>query len=215
MIKIEKLENEIFGPVELTLESGGALVVRGASGSGKTRFMRGVADLDETRGEVIVDDLARSEMPAFEWRKLVRFVPADSHWWYERVGEHFEQSDGLIKDMEQLGLNPAQLNQPVSELSTGEKQRLAFLRAIADKPKVLLLDEPTSALDEHSTKGVEALIEAEMARGCSVLIASHSDVQAERFGPACLTFRAGAAEVETLLLSGELQKGGAENGGVV
>lgn len=62
------------------------------------------------------------------------------------------------------------LNRPASELSIGQKQRLAFGRVLAVDPDVLLLDEPTSSLDPHSTAEIEkALTEIKMKKAVQIL----------------------------------------------
>ncbi len=196
MFEIIDLQNEIFRPVSLSLKKGQSLIIKGASGSGKTRFLRALADLDPSKGNVLLDGVERSMMPAFEWRKKVRFVPASSHWWHERVGLHFDRNKtDLLKWMEALDLPEKLLQWPVEDLSTGEKQRLSFLRAIQDQPKVLLLDEPTSALDGQSIARMELMIESELNRGAIILLVSHSPKQIEKYGAISLTFKSGKARL--------------------
>jgi ABC-type iron transport system FetAB ATPase subunit len=69
----------------------------------------------------------------------------------------------------------------VTRLSSGEKQRLALLRLLANQPRVLLLDEPTANLDPQNTRRVEAMIAAyREARGAAVVWISHDREQAAR-----------------------------------
>jgi ABC-type phosphate transport system ATPase subunit len=69
---------------------------------------------------------------------------------------------------------------PVSRLSTGEKQRLALLRAIVQGPSVLLLDEPTSALDPEATSKVESVLHEKIQAGVSLILVTHDAAQAKR-----------------------------------
>jgi ABC-type multidrug transport system ATPase subunit len=72
------------------------------------------------------------------------------------------------------------MNWPVTRLSTGEKQRLALIRALILDPPVLLLDEPTSALDEDTTQQIEQLLQSRLQQGVSILLVTHDKRQAER-----------------------------------
>jgi tungstate transport system ATP-binding protein len=65
-------------------------------------------------------------------------------------------------------------------LSAGEAQRVAFARALATDPDVLLLDEPTSNLDPRNTALIEAAVERASARGIAVVMATHDMQQAQR-----------------------------------
>ncbi|WP_223846693.1 ATP-binding cassette domain-containing protein [Komagataeibacter rhaeticus] len=65
-------------------------------------------------------------------------------------------------------------------MSTGERQRLALLRAILLHPGVLLLDEPCSALDETSTGRIERVLQALQTRGTAIVLVSHDMRQAGR-----------------------------------
>lgn len=196
MLEIINLQNHIFGPVTVDIEAGQSVIVRGVSGSGKTRFMRAVADLDEAKGSIFLNAQDRRDLQGHEWRKRVRFVAADSSWWFETVEEHFPKEFELRDAMSKLGLKPELIKSEVTKLSTGERQRLAFLRAIADEPQVLLLDEPTSALDEEAANKLETMIEELKEKGTIVLIASHNAAQVERFGPKEILFDKSGIEIK-------------------
>ncbi len=80
----------------------------------------------------------------------------------------------------------------MERLSSGERQRLAMVRALALKPRVLLLDEPTANLDAAATTAVEALIVAALREGTAVVLASHDREQVARLAGRELAFRDGA-----------------------
>ena len=80
----------------------------------------------------------------------------------------------------QVGFPHGCMDWHVARLSTGEKQRLGFLRALEDRPNVLLLDEPTSALDKAAERAVETLIKRLQADGAAIIVVTHSDSQASR-----------------------------------
>lgn len=162
------------------------MAVEGPSGAGKTRLLRAIADLDAADGYVFLDGIERGEMPAREWRAKVRYVAAEPGWWAETAGEHMPKSGRIERLVASLGLEPGHLTRPIAELSTGERQRLALIRAVCDEPRVLLLDEPTSALDPQSALLVEDLIRFECLSGRAVLLVSHDPVQIERLAHARL-----------------------------
>jgi ABC-type multidrug transport system ATPase subunit len=86
---------------------------------------------------------------------------------------------------------------PVARLSTGERQRLALLRALSPKNRVLLLDDPTSGLDVASVALVEALLREQLARGTAILLVPHDPEQAARMAPRHLELRNGGIEERT------------------
>lgn len=65
-------------------------------------------------------------------------------------------------------------------LSGGQQQRLAMARALAERPKLLLLDEPTASLDPTSTAEIEALIKTTAKTGVKIIIVTHDTAQAAR-----------------------------------
>ncbi|MFC7176900.1 ATP-binding cassette domain-containing protein [Halosegnis marinus] len=75
---------------------------------------------------------------------------------------------------------PGKVRDPASSLSAGEAQRVAFARALATEPEVLLLDEPTSNLDPRNTALIEEAVDAARDRDIAVVIATHDMQQAER-----------------------------------
>lgn len=192
MLKVDKLGVHGLEAISFELTGGQCLVVRGPSGSGKSLLLRALADLDPVSGEVFLDDTARQQLSADIWRQKVRYLAADSGWWCERVDQHFKDLEKARQMAGDLGLADKLFDSPVAYLSSGERQRMAFLRALEDRPAVLLLDEPTSALDEHSADLMEQKIIELQKQGCILIIVTHSNAQALRLATHTLTIKDGA-----------------------
>lgn len=155
------------------------LCLSGASGSGKSLFLRAIADLIEHKGEACLDQHKCSNTNPVTWRKWVGLLPAESAWWKDKVKDHFTDIDYQYCEM--LNLPNDCFDWEVSRCSTGEKQRLALLRLLAQKPKVLLLDEPTASLDPTSVLAVEALIKDYAEKfNVPVIWVSHDQAQIKR-----------------------------------
>lgn len=170
-----------LSPVCLEVAPGEILCLSGTSGSGKSRLLRAVADLEPHGGEVWLGERAQSALPGHVWRGQVMLVPAESQWWADSVGEHFPAGRADARDLEALGFTPEVLDWQVARLSSGEKQRLALLRAVSRAPAALLLDEPTANLDDATTRRVEAwLVTRVREQGWPVLWVAHDAGQIAR-----------------------------------
>lgn len=179
LLQIENLRTRLIGPIDLSLYAGECVAIMGASGSGKSLFLRAVADLDPNSGELRLNGRKRSAIPANDWRRRVGMVPAESGWWTDRVGDHFDPEADAEPLLEKVGL-PDVLDWQVMRLSTGERHRLAIARALALKPQMLLLDEPTAALDEPATAMIEQLMREQLDSGVAILLVTHDRQQAAR-----------------------------------
>lgn len=179
-LRLQQLASRHVGPVDLVIAEGECVCLHGASGSGKSLLLRAIADLDEHTGEVFLDQVACNSLQADTWRSRVMLIGAESHWWAPSVGEHFPDSFDYAQ-LSQLGLPIDALSWEVSRCSTGERQRLALLRALARHPAALLLDEPTGNLDETSTAQVETLLaDYRNTHAAPVLWVSHDPGQGAR-----------------------------------
>ena len=195
VLKVRDLHTAILKPASFALSMGECVAIRGPSGAGKTLLLRAVADLDPNAGSVILENRNRSTIPAPEWRRLVGYVPAEPGWWAETVGEHFADRAAAVF-LNNLGFPDETGTWPISRLSTGERLRLALVRALIMRPKVLLLDEPTAALDAVSVTAVESLIAAERRSGLAVLWVTHDPAQARRIADRQLVMEAGCLRAE-------------------
>jgi putative ABC transport system ATP-binding protein len=181
---VKNLRSAFAGPFELNLGTGACAAITGPSGSGKSLFLRMIADLDPNEGKVWLNGRERASMPAPQWRKQATYLSAESGWWADRMIEHFDvnRRSEVAALAARLGLRADLLDAPVAQLSTGEKQRFSLVRALLPSPPVLLLDEPTGPLDEESVARVEALLRERKATGTSILLVTHDPNQAERLG---------------------------------
>ncbi len=79
----------VLNEVSLTVPRGQVVCLSGPSGSGKSRLLRAVADLEPHRGRISLDNLDQQSVPAHQWRRQVVMVPAESQWWFDEVSAHF------------------------------------------------------------------------------------------------------------------------------
>jgi phosphate-transporting ATPase len=172
------------------------MAVRGPSGAGKSLLLRAVVDLDPNVGEVSLDGLSRDAISGPAWRRLVGYLPAEPGWWADRIGEHFNDWTAVLPLIERLGLPDEARDWPLTRPSTGERMRLALVRALSVDPKILLLDEPTAALDAASVSAVEALIAERIKDGLAVLWVTHDAAQGGRVAKRFLRVEAGQVREE-------------------
>ncbi len=178
MLRIEKLHVKPLPPMSFAVQDGECLAIEGPSGSGKTRLLRAIADLDPAPGHIFLNGAERNEIPGHEWRRRVRYASAEPVWWTETpraafVSPHKSANERLARLLSALALSPKILDQSIASLSTGERQRLALIRALFDEPQVLLLDEPASALDSEATALAAELIRFQILAGRSVIVTAH------------------------------------------
>jgi len=189
------LRNASAGPFSASIEVAQCLCVTGASGSGKSVFLRMLADMDPAEGELSLAGMDRRAMPASTWRQRVMLVPAQAGWWAPTVQEHFAETTltNARQLADRLRLPSDIFERQVLRLSSGERQRLALIRALATRPNALLLDEATASLDQDSVTAVESLLAEELARGLILVLVTHDAALAARMGQQSLHIVGGKA----------------------
>jgi phosphate transport system ATP-binding protein len=187
----------------------------GASGSGKSTFLRCINRMNDTiagarvTGSIVIDDQdinARSVDPVL-LRAEVGMVFQKPNPFPKSIFENVAYGPrihGLATSKADLSIIVEQslrraalwdevkdrLDQPGTGLSGGQQQRLCIARAIAVSPKVVLMDEPASALDPIATAKVEELIDELRERYCIVIV-THSMAQAARVSQRTAFFHLG------------------------
>ncbi len=190
MIEIKNLTKSyddkcILKNINLKIEDNEQISIIGKSGCGKSTLLRCIARLEKIdKGQILIDNENINDLKDF----------------YNKVGMVF-QSFNLFENMtvlENLIIAPVKLkiyskekaiklakdylkeinlenkiNEYPKNLSGGEKQRVAIIRALMEKPKILLLDEPTSSLDPQMKKEVLELITKLKDYNMTIIIVSH------------------------------------------
>ncbi|MHA1159138.1 MAG: ABC transporter ATP-binding protein [Alphaproteobacteria bacterium] len=197
LVSVRELIVHGLKPVTFTVAAGECVAIVGPSGAGKTVLLRALADLDPHEGNVSFAGTERHAMSGPVWRTNIRYAAAEPGWWGERPCDHIPAGTPVDSMTSALGLTRGQCEQSLAELSTGERQRFALVRALADNPPVLLLDEPTGALDTKATASVEDLLQRYRDDGGTILFTSHDTAQVARLASRRLVIRDGALREET------------------
>ena len=207
--------HHVLDRVSLEMPAGEVTALIGPSGCGKSTFLRILNRMHELTpsavlaGEVLLagEDIYDAERRVTEARRQIGMVfqkpnPVPAMSIYENVISSLrltgtkastDMKDELVETcLKKAGLwNEVRdrLRQPGGSLSGGQQQRLCIARALAIKPRVLLMDEPCSALDPTSTRRIEQTI-AELKSEVTIVIVTHNMQQALRVSGRCAFFLA-------------------------
>ncbi len=170
--------------INIEIAAANTIGISGDSGTGKSILLHALADMIPHEGTISLDGILSTEMKPDEWRKKVGLLTTNSYWWFHKVSDHFESEDD--DDFVALGMDYSIYHTDISRCSTGELQRLALIRLLANKPQVLLLDEPTANLDESNRYRVEELIQHyQQQNNVPVIWVSHDVEQLRRLTKNC------------------------------
>lgn len=207
--------HQVLDRVSLTMPAGQVTALIGPSGCGKSTFLRILNRMHEMipsaalAGEVRLEgrDIYDPSRKLTDARREIGMVfqkpnPFPAMSIYDNVVASLrltgtrastEQKDEIVETcLSKAGLwNEVRdrLRQPGGGLSGGQQQRLCIARALAIKPRVLLMDEPCSALDPTSTRRIEQTIR-ELVDEVTIVIVTHNMQQAARVSDQCAFFLA-------------------------
>lgn len=194
--KLGEIPVQALADVSIQLSKGEFVAIMGPSGSGKTTLLNLIGVLDKpTKGEIYIDGRGITKLKDRELTALRRntvgyifqfynLIPVLSA--FENVElpmlisgapkhEREERAHLLLK---RVGLAGREHHRP-DELSGGEQQRVAIVRALANKPSVVLADEPTGDLDSKTGKEVmQALRDLSRNEGATVIVVTHDSMVA-------------------------------------
>ena len=185
--------------VSLDLHRGERLALVGANGSGKSTLLRLLHGLlrSESRQVYAIDGrepvIAMLFQRPFMLDLSVRRNVLLSLWL--RGVPREQRAERCDRALQRVGLL-AQARQAARTLSGGQQQRLAFARAWALAPDILLLDEPTASLDPSAKREVEALMEQLAQDGVTLVFSTHNLGQAKRLSTRVLYLEAGRLVVD-------------------
>ncbi len=202
MIKLENITKsfgslQVLRGIDLTIDKGEVVSVVGPSGAGKTTLLQIMGTLDmPDSGSVTIDDtlvnrMREKELSAFR-NKHIGFVfqfhqllpeftalenvmiPA----FIAGKGEQ-EAKNAAVEILDFMGLTDRAAHKP-SELSGGEKQRVAVARALINHPAVVLADEPSGSLDTHNKEELHRLFfDLRNRFGQTFVIVTHDEALAQ------------------------------------
>ena len=167
--------------VSFSIPTGQIVGLLGPNGAGKTTTMRMITGfLAPTSGSVTIDGIDINENPV-EAKKKIGYMPESAPLYGEMIVE-----DYLVYIAKMYGQNPSEkvpalcaecglkevMSKNISELSRGNRQRVALAHALMNDPEILILDEPTSGLDPNQVEDVRAIIR-EIGKTRIVIVSTH------------------------------------------
>jgi len=184
----------VLKDITLKVVEGDSIAIVGPSGSGKSTLLNIVGALDHpTSGRVLFGgkDLAELDEPklarirnkeigfVFQLHHLLPQCTALENVLVPTLADKNRISTKEVRQraialLKHVGLEDWSLHRP-GELSVGQRQRVAVVRALINEPKLLLADEPTGSLDKDASENIaELLVELNRSEGVALIVATHS-----------------------------------------
>ena len=155
--------------ISFALEEGDFVAIKGKSGSGKSTLLHLLAGLTmPDKGEISIDGVVISKTNKKDIQKFRIVIPLHIN----HIAVDMDQVEMLLHEIGIYHLKDAFPN----ELSGGEQQRVAIVRALIHNPKLLLLDEPTGNLDSINTQILlDCLKKIHKLKKPTILLVTHDD----------------------------------------
>lgn len=179
-------QQTILQPLSLEIASGEVITLVGPSGSGKSTLLKIIASLlTPSTGSILFNNQDISMLDPVNYRKEVSYCFQQPSLFGETVSDNlnfpFEirkkaLDETLIQSyLKQVDLPASFLSKKITELSGGEKQRIALIRNLLFPPQVLLLDEVTTGLDTDSKEIVQQLLKHSAEAGTTLIQVTHDE----------------------------------------
>lgn len=167
--------------VSFSIPTGQIVGLLGPNGAGKTTTMRMITGfLSPSDGQVLIDGINMAENPV-EAKKKIGYMPESAPLYSDMIVEdylryiaeiHGEDPEEKIPALcAECGLKEV-MNKNISDLSRGNRQRVALAHSLMHDPEILILDEPTSGLDPNQVEDVRNIIR-EIGKTRTVIISTH------------------------------------------
>lgn len=172
---------KVLNGVSLNVDAGEILCVMGRNGAGKTTLLKTVMGIVRaTSGSITLDDQELTKLENHQIPKMgIGYIPQGRRLFPELTVEENIEIGLMTRDVSSdtkdwvLGLFPhlqVRLHQAAGTLSGGEQQMLATARALALRPKVLMLDEPTEGLQPSMSEQIRQVIINMKSEGFAIIL---------------------------------------------
>lgn len=178
----------ILSDINLVVPEGEWLTIVGPSGSGKSTLLKLAATLlTPTSGQILFEGAPQTTLSKPIYRQRVSYCFQQPSLFGETVRDNLAfpfqirnqdfDEDRALAALGEVALAADKLDAPITDLSGGEKQRVALVRNLLFLPKILLLDEVTAGLDTNTKSIVHRLIARHHEAGMTVMMVTHDETE--------------------------------------